>query len=25
MRINTTWETLTDPRTVERQAWDGAR
>jgi len=25
MRINTTWEILTDPRPVERQAWDGAR
>jgi len=25
MRINTTWETLTDPRPVECQAWDGAR
>jgi len=25
MRINTTWEILTDPRSVERQAWDGAR
>ena len=25
MRINTTWETLTDPRPIERQAWDGAR
>ena len=25
MRINTTWELLTDPRSVERQAWDGVR
>jgi para-nitrobenzyl esterase len=25
MRINTTWEILTDPRPVERRAWDGAR
>jgi para-nitrobenzyl esterase len=25
MRINTTWELLTDPRPLERQAWDGAR
>jgi len=25
MRINTTWEILTDPRPVDRQAWDGAR
>jgi para-nitrobenzyl esterase len=25
MRINTTWELLTDPRPNERQAWDGAR
>jgi len=25
MRINTTWEILTDPRPVERQAWDGVR
>jgi para-nitrobenzyl esterase len=24
MRINTTWEILTDPRPVERRAWDGA-
>lgn len=25
MRINTTWEILTDPRSAERQAWDGVR
>ena len=25
MSINTTWETLNDPRPVERQAWDGVR
>ena len=25
MRINTTWDILTDPRSAERQAWDGAR
>ena len=25
MRINTSWEILTDPRPVERQAWDGVR
>lgn len=25
MRINTTWETVTDPRPLERQAWDGVR
>jgi para-nitrobenzyl esterase len=25
MRINTTWEILTDPRPDERQAWDGVR
>ncbi len=25
MRINTTWEILTDPRSAERQAWYGAR
>jgi para-nitrobenzyl esterase len=25
MRINTTWEILTDPRPLERQVWDGAR
>jgi para-nitrobenzyl esterase len=25
MRLNTTWEILTDPRPVERQAWDGTR
>ncbi len=25
MRINTTWEVLTDPRPDERHAWDGAR
>jgi carboxylesterase type B len=25
MRIDTTWEILTDPRAVERQAWDGVR
>ena len=25
MRINTTWETIADPRPVERQAWEGVR
>ena len=25
MCINTTWETITDPHRVERQAWDGVR
>ncbi len=25
MRIDTTWEMLTDPRPIERKAWDGAR
>jgi para-nitrobenzyl esterase len=25
MRINTAWEILNDPRTIERHAWDGAR
>jgi para-nitrobenzyl esterase len=25
MRISATWETLTDPRPAERQAWDGTR
>ena len=25
MYINTTWEVLTDPRSVERRAWNGAR
>jgi para-nitrobenzyl esterase len=25
MRINTTWRTITDPRPVEREAWEGVR
>jgi para-nitrobenzyl esterase len=25
MRINTEWEIVNDPRSIERQAWDGAR
>jgi carboxylesterase type B len=25
MRINTAWEILNDPRSIERHAWDGVR